>query len=97
LLGVGEYFRWEEFAGLWTEIVGKELECKEMGVGEWDMLVPGGFGKEFAESKAFSGEFGWGAGDEGRMLMPKDLDANVKLTTLREYIQQEDWNSVLSL
>lgn len=76
LLGVGEYVSWDEFTRLWTEIVGRVARCKEMGVEEWDREIPGGFGREYAESTAFSEEFGWGAGDKGKMLMPKDVSYN---------------------
>lgn len=73
LLGVGEYMSWADFAILWTKIVGKKMACKEGSVEEWDRKIPGGFGREYAESTAFSAQFGWGAGDGGKMLLPKDV------------------------
>lgn len=77
LLGSGENMSWGEFMKLWTEIVGRKATCKEMSVEEWDRLLPGGFGREYAESKAFSSDFGWGDGNEGRMLMPKDVSTGL--------------------
>lgn len=60
LLGASEITSVETFSNTWSEVTGKESEVEEMTV-EWlDKVVPGGFGRELAESVAGSAEFGWG-------------------------------------
>jgi hypothetical protein len=65
---------------------------KEISVIGRDEMLPGGLGREASESMSFSAEIGWG--DE--LVMPKEVDPNVRLTTVREYIQKEkNWEKVI--
>jgi hypothetical protein len=58
-----------------------------------DEYLPGGLGREIGEMYAFSSEFP----DEafgGDTLMKADLEKmgiEVKLTSLKEYVEKEDW------
>ncbi|KFY89829.1 hypothetical protein V500_05449 [Pseudogymnoascus sp. VKM F-4518 (FW-2643)] len=92
LLGVGEMISWEDFGKIFSEHLGAPVQIKELPIDGRDKLLPGGLGREASESMTFSSEFGWGKD----LLMPKDIDANVKLTSVKDYIQSEDWDALFS-
>ncbi|KUJ15850.1 NAD(P)-binding protein [Mollisia scopiformis] len=92
LLGVSEMSDYVTYMKIWTEVTGVPSEVREITVEEADKAAPGGIGREAAESTATSAEFGWGKD----LVMPKDLDPNIKLTSLRSYIENEDWEIFLS-
>ncbi len=60
LLGVSEMTSYVNFMKIWSEVTGVPSEVKEISVNEADEAVPGGIGRESAESTASSAEFGWG-------------------------------------
>jgi hypothetical protein len=77
-------------------------------VEEADKDAPGGIGREVAESTATSAEFGWGdklilpwqvslyLEEGGRCFLMRKLDPKVKTSSLRQYIEREDWEDILS-
>ncbi|CZR60571.1 related to nitrogen metabolic regulation protein nmr [Phialocephala subalpina] len=92
LLGVSEVSNYVTYMKIWSEVTGVPSEVREISVEEADKAAPGGVGREAAESTATSAEFGWGR----ELVMPKDLDPNVELTSLRTYMENEDWKTFLS-
>ncbi|KAF5876869.1 uncharacterized protein Bfra_001224 [Botrytis fragariae] len=69
-----------------SEIWG-QVTCEQFTVEAHDRARPGGLGREAAESMARSVKFGW-----GDLVLRKDLDSNVKLTSIKEHIESEDWS-----
>ncbi|KAF7916802.1 uncharacterized protein EAE98_010524 [Botrytis deweyae] len=68
-------------------VTGNKVTCEEVTVEAHDKARPGGLGREAAESIASSAEFGW-----GDLVLPKDLDSNIKVTSKKEYIESENWS-----
>ncbi|RDW92223.1 hypothetical protein BP5796_01617 [Coleophoma crateriformis] len=80
------------FIKLWSEVTGVPCEVIEVSVEDCDKAAPGGIGREAGESTACSSEFGWGQ-REGTLVLPWEIDPNLKLTSLREYFESEDWEA----
>ncbi|KAI9746051.1 MAG: hypothetical protein M1818_000732 [Claussenomyces sp. TS43310] len=91
LLAVSELASYTDIMKIWSEVTGKKTRIVNVLVEEMDKAMPGGLGREAAESTASSAEFGWGQ----HLLLPKDIDPNVRLTSVREYIEKENWEEVL--
>ena len=111
LLGVSEMGTYDTFLKILAEVTGKPCEYREISTEEADKAAPGGLGREVGESTAVSAEFGWGkhlvmpkdvsAHHKARMswlmLTLLQLDPNVKLTSLREYVEGEKgWTALFS-
>ncbi|PMD44500.1 NAD(P)-binding protein [Hyaloscypha variabilis F] len=92
LLGVSEMASYADYMKIWSEVTGVPSEVREISVEEADMAAPGGVGREAAESTATSAEFGWGE----QLVLPTQLDPEFKTTSLRGYIEGEDWKGFLS-
>ncbi|TVY31320.1 NmrA-like family domain-containing protein [Lachnellula occidentalis] len=91
LLGVSEMATYATFMSIWSEVTGVPSEVEQGTEDEADKAHPGGLGREAAESTSTSAEFGWGK----HLVLPKDLDPNVKTTSLRGYFESEDWRPFL--
>ncbi|KAH6674247.1 hypothetical protein B0J14DRAFT_34752 [Halenospora varia] len=89
LLGVSEMGSYADFMKIWSEATGIPSEVTIITILEVDAAQPGGLAREGAESNCTSAEFGWGKD----LVMPKDLDPEVTLTSMRGYIESEDWTS----
>ncbi|KAF7954075.1 hypothetical protein EAE96_005208 [Botrytis aclada] len=87
LLGVSEIASFVKFYDVWGQVTGNKVTCEEITVEAHNEPHPGGLDKEAKESMTCSGEFGWG--DVG---LPEDLDSNVKLASLKEFFESEDWS-----
>jgi hypothetical protein len=74
LLGVSEMANYETFIKILAEVTGEPCEAREISIEEADKAIPGGLGREAAESTATSAEFGWGK----HLIMPKDVSAEFK-------------------
>ncbi|KAG0652065.1 hypothetical protein D0Z07_1192 [Hyphodiscus hymeniophilus] len=92
LLGVSEMGSYNTFMELLTEVSGKSCISQEISVEDADKALPGGLGREVGESTATSAEFGWGK----HLVMPKDLNPDIKLTSLRKYIEGENWTDLFN-
>ncbi|KAF4625309.1 hypothetical protein G7Y89_g12857 [Cudoniella acicularis] len=77
LLAVNEMASYNAFMDIWSEVTGVPSEVRAISVQEADEASPGGLAREAAESNSTSAEFGWGK----HLVMPKDLDPQVRLTT----------------
>ncbi|TGO48424.1 hypothetical protein BCON_0240g00030 [Botryotinia convoluta] len=87
LLGVSEAANLVTFFEIWGQVTGNKVTCEVVTVEAHDRARPGGLGREAAESMACSAEFGW-----GDLVLPKDLDSNFKVTSIKEYIESEYWS-----
>lgn len=91
LLGVSEMASYKTYIQAWSLVTGIPGEAKEITVEQADKANPGGIGREAAESAATSAEFGWG----DKLVLPTDLDPEIKTTSLKEYMESEDWTTFL--
>lgn len=109
LLGVSEMTSYVQYMKLWSDTTGVPSDAKQVSVEDVDRAAPGGIGREAAESTATSTEFGWGKHlvmpkdvslgcRVGFMteLTALQLDKNFKTTSLKEYIESENWKDFLS-
>jgi hypothetical protein len=108
LLGVSEMASYETYIKTWTDVTGIPSAAVEHTVEEGDKRIPGGLGREAAESQACSAEFGWG----DHLIFPTEvslmvrclinvvnamqLDPNIKTTSLKEYMENENWVEFLT-
>ena len=69
LLGVSEMASYETYFQSWSRATGVPVEMNQLTVEEADKALPGGLGREPAESSATSAEFGWGDG----LVLPTDV------------------------
>ena len=74
LLGVSEMASYGTFMKILSEVTGRSCEAREISIEEADQAIPGGLGREVAESTATSAEFGWGK----HLVMPKDVSGLCK-------------------
>ncbi|KAH8685838.1 hypothetical protein BGZ60DRAFT_396229 [Tricladium varicosporioides] len=91
LLGVSEMGSYADFMKIWTEVTGVPSEVTVVTIPEVDAAQPGGLAREGAESNCTSAEFGWGKD----LATPKELDPQIKLTSMRRYIESETWGSFI--
>ena len=88
-----------EFAQIWSEVLGKEVEIKDLtkepppqGLDEETMA----FMQEFAETGMFSVEFGYGGEKVDKsVISPDQLEVEVRLPSVRDWIKKQDWSKVL--
>ncbi|KAH6988695.1 hypothetical protein EDB80DRAFT_730717 [Ilyonectria destructans] len=92
VLGCSEMTTFREFWGLWADIKGVKVEMPEVPLGEYLKPLPEPMRKEMYDSLSYIWEFGYTGGDpEVRLLA--DLAPEAKTTSMREYIETEDWSS----
>ena len=70
LLGVGEMASFEKFFDILGQVTGIKTTVVEVTIESQDKLIPGGLGREVAETTAASAEFGW-----GNLVLPKDVSS----------------------
>ncbi|KIN06401.1 hypothetical protein OIDMADRAFT_101134 [Oidiodendron maius Zn] len=85
LLAVSEMASYRTVMNIWSKTTGIPAEAQEISVEEADKDAPGGFGRESGESAATSAEFGWG----DHLVLPKDLDPEIRTTSLKEYMENQ--------
>jgi len=91
LLGAGEMMSWTQYYELWSEITGIKAKVVQLPLHARDERLPGGLGREASESMSWSAEFGWGAD----LVLPWEVEKDVKVTRMREFIEGQDWGAVL--
>ena len=79
LLGVSEMASYATFMKIWSEVTGVPSEVEQGTEDEADKAIPGGLGREAAESTSTSAEFGWGK----HLVLPKDVSTPFDLFELR--------------
>ena len=78
LLGVSEMASYATFMNILSDVTGRRCEAQEISVEEADKALPGGLGREAAESTATSAEFGWGK----HLAMPKNVSSRMNTDLL---------------
>ncbi|KAH8652267.1 hypothetical protein BX600DRAFT_90156 [Xylariales sp. PMI_506] len=95
LLGVSENMTWPEWMTLWGQILGVRAGYKEVSDEEFFQNVPGPLSQELMDTYDYVEEFGYTGGDPD-VLEPDQLGIQVPVTSIKEYIKNEDWSSVLN-
>ncbi|KAI0056759.1 NAD(P)-binding protein [Artomyces pyxidatus] len=96
-LGFGEMVSFNSWAALWGKVNGVKAYYKELTIDEYDerlTAVPG-LGRELGEMHAYGAEFGYDGGEKDVIPMTA-LELERPVTTMEEYIRNEDWSSVLN-
>ncbi|KAF2002615.1 NAD(P)-binding protein [Amniculicola lignicola CBS 123094] len=91
---VSEYMTWPEWTALWGEVLGVKAVYKQIGESECLLGAPEPMRKELWAAFAYTAEFGYTGGDPD-VLSADQLGKKLELTSMREYIQGEDWSSIL--
>ncbi|KAJ0104342.1 NmrA-like protein [Diaporthe amygdali] len=98
LLGVSQIASHREYLNIWARTVGKKLAgdegIKQISAEEYVKKVGGDEDQKehILETWKSGEEFGYDGDD---VLHPKDIGAEHLLTSIEEYMQWEDWSSVL--
>jgi len=95
LLGVSQMVSYDEYMRVWGEVLGVKARYMSVTPAEYERLWPVEVGKEVTESSLYNDEFGWDGGDP-EVMRPGDLRLEEPLSTLKEYIQAQDWSAVLN-
>ncbi|KAH8198078.1 hypothetical protein TruAng_007750 [Truncatella angustata] len=95
LLGVSQTMAWPEWVELWGRILGVEAGFKQVSREEFFAGTPKPVRDELWDSYEYCADFGYTGGDP-EVLTPDQLDVEVPLTSMEEYIRSEDWSSLLS-
>ncbi|KAF7592358.1 hypothetical protein BBP40_000341 [Aspergillus hancockii] len=93
VLGYSEMATWHEFWALWAEIQGVRVEIKEVGFDEYFAAFPEAARREMQDSLMYVTEFGYSGGDP-EICTLRDLAPAAKVTSLREFIEAEDWSAL---
>lgn len=94
ILGYSQMGTYVEFWTLWSDITGSKIEFREMEVDEYYSGVPEAIRAEVYDSAAYNKEFGWTGGDPS-MVDVWTIDPQAKTTSLKEYMEKEDWSPLL--
>lgn len=96
LLAVSAYMKMDDYAELWGRVNGVKTTYKEISNEEFFGSVPAALGDELRDGFDYMHEFGFSGGDPD-VLTPKQLDFEVPVTSLEDWIKGEDWSSILKV
>lgn len=80
----------EDYVKLWGEILGVPTDV-EYG----PLTVPEDLKREIEETWQWAGEFGYWAYNDKSVIQPKDLGISLELGSVKEWIEAQDWSSVV--
>ncbi|KAF3057505.1 NmrA family domain-containing protein 1 [Trichoderma lentiforme] len=95
LIAFGDRLTWDDYIRLWSNITGIPAVFERTTVSEHAKLAPWGFGKEIAEMLAYAQEFGYD-GSDPTIVSAQQLEVDVPVTRIEQYIRNEDWSSIAS-
>ncbi|EHK39351.1 hypothetical protein TRIATDRAFT_48067 [Trichoderma atroviride IMI 206040] len=94
LVGVSEMMTFPTWMEIWGRVLGVQAAYQEVPPDEFYKDFPEPLGRELMDTNEYMIEFGYTGGDP-EVIYPKELDPNIKTTSMEEYIKGEDWSSVL--
>ncbi|KAM0445309.1 hypothetical protein ACHAPV_008383 [Trichoderma viride] len=94
LVGVSEMMTFPTWMEIWGRVLDVQAAYQEVSPGEFYKDFPEPLGQELMDTNEYMIEFGYTGGDP-EVMYPKELDPNIKTTSMEEYIKSEDWSSVL--
>ncbi|KFY46697.1 hypothetical protein V494_00361 [Pseudogymnoascus sp. VKM F-4513 (FW-928)] len=95
LIGFGDRLTWSDYVKLWSKVTGVPATFEKTTVVEHSKLAPGGYGEEMAEMYAYAQDFGYDGSDPS-VITAQQLDFDVPVTRIEDYIRSEDWSPLLS-
>ncbi|KFY18087.1 hypothetical protein V492_00157 [Pseudogymnoascus sp. VKM F-4246] len=95
LIGFGDRLTWSDYVKLWSKFTGVPATFEKTTVVEHSKLAPGGYGEEMAEMYAYAQDFGYDGSDPS-VITAQQLDFDVPVTRIEDYIRSEDWSPLLS-
>ncbi|KAL6691593.1 NAD(P)-binding protein [Trichoderma pleuroticola] len=95
LVGVSETMTFSTWVEIWGRVLDVQTAYQQVPPGEFYRDFPKPLGQELMDTNEYMIEFGYTGGDP-EVLYPKELDPNIKTTSMEEYIKREDWSSVLN-
>ncbi|KAI9899692.1 hypothetical protein N3K66_006153 [Trichothecium roseum] len=95
LVGVSEYMTLPAWAELWGRVHGVDVEYRQVSSEELFEGVPEPLMREIRDGFDYIHEFGLTGGDPD-VLEPSQLDFKIPVTSMEEYIRNEDWSAILN-
>ncbi|EWZ29226.1 hypothetical protein FOZG_17095 [Fusarium oxysporum Fo47] len=95
ILAFSETATHHEFWTLWADTQNVKLDIPESSVEELVKTLPDFLKRQFQESMMYVLEFGYTGGDPDVHYTLQDLSPGAKTTTLKEYMEVEDWPSLV--
>ncbi|OBT90381.1 hypothetical protein VE02_00770 [Pseudogymnoascus sp. 03VT05] len=95
LMAFCDRLTWSDYVKLWSKVTGVPATFEKTTVSEHSKLAPGGYGEEMAEMYAYAQDFGYDGSDPS-VITVQELDFDVPVTRIEEYIRNEDWSPLLS-
>ncbi|KAL6915047.1 hypothetical protein ACHAP8_005891 [Fusarium lateritium] len=95
ILAFSEMATHREFWTLWADIQNVKLDIQESSVEEIVKPLPDFLRRQFQESMMYITEFGYTGSDPDVFHNLQDLSPGSKTTPLKEYIEIEDWSSLV--
>ncbi|KAF3008871.1 hypothetical protein E8E13_011017 [Curvularia kusanoi] len=95
VMAASEWLTWPAWIKTWGDQTGVKTSYRQTTVADLDEHIPGGAGKEIGEMLELSSDLGYNA-LQAKTLMTWDLEKmgiHVPTTTLRDYIDSEDWEA----
>ncbi len=90
---------WSDYMTLWSSITGQKAAYTQCSLQQFiDANPDKEFGREAGDMFAYSSEPGYDGGMEG-LLRKEDLrkaGVEIKMTSLREWMEGEDWSAIIS-
>ncbi|KAJ4988773.1 NmrA-like family protein [Stagonosporopsis vannaccii] len=93
LMAASEWLTWPDWIKTWGEVTGVMTSYKQTTVEDVAEHIPGPAGKEIGEMFQFSSDFAYNAfqADTLKVWDLEKMGIQVPTTTLREYVETEDW------
>ena len=111
-VAVSEYMTFPEWAEIWGRVHGVKIQYKQVSNEELFEGIPDDFMREIRDGFDYINDFGFTGGDPDvlepsqvsttsahilyHLLIASQLEYKVPVTTMEEYIKNEDWSSILS-
>ncbi|KAF3046846.1 hypothetical protein E8E11_009581 [Didymella keratinophila] len=93
IMAASEWMSWPQWIETWGVVTGVKTSYKQTTIEDLDEHIPGGAGKEIGEMYQLSSDYAYNA-HEADTLKTWDLEKlgiSVLTTSLRDYIESEDW------
>ena len=94
LVGAGSLISWADWCSIWCQFNGVECTYERQNRQAFEE-VAGPVGREVAEMYQFFEQYGYCGVDQKDVVYPGDLSVQVHYTTMEEYMQSQDWSSIL--
>ncbi|KAF3396777.1 NmrA-like family domain-containing protein 1 [Talaromyces pinophilus] len=94
VLAVSEFLTLPEWTEIWAKTLGVKAAYEHVSTQVFFQGVPDEVEKEFTETFTYTDEFGYTGGDPA-VKTAEQLGIKLSLTSMEEYIRNEDWSSIL--